>query len=872
MSKNRIQYDLNASFGLMPIIQSLIKPPDSSESNPKITLKKSSHSYYKKPGRGHNNDSCDSCGEGGDLICCDRCPSSFHLGCHDPPLDEHKIPYGLWICHTCKMKDSSLTLKYIKLDKIASKCESHDCRENQTELLQTFKNKKIRVRSNSCKSSPDMIGMEKVAKGEGFNNCQQELDISTLSPMDQLIRAARILNPRQFDLPRELKVYFPFPGTEKLEGMSKINGNGKKGGKGKRVYELDSQGLVPLPAKTCNTCGRSCRKAPLIACDYCDSFYHQDCLDPPLTALPTAMWMCPNHVEQFIDWKLVNSVSATERIKLWNQFNTVIDQDSIKNEFFRKVSRRNPPFRIKQKAVTRDYVEVPSIIEYHYKNPSVLFPSMREILRTRDTDPNKDYSQLCYDDTQILMMIDAELKAIGAADNRMNEIDKKTMDPKNKERKLITETEEQIETANGDTAKGNGGGRIEKQIPSSRKIPASKSLKGEEQIVDSNILKSPLESEYVEERRTKHIDLDGIVEKQTDVQKVNDVLSCFDSTTVKTLAFQRLQQILISGTIKLDNFPKNMEKADREIVKVEDFSLPLPSQLLTKDDIERIAKEFTSPKRENEATDNQLNDLGAVSKRVDIKQNFTDEFLTDHQKICLLSKNVKEIVRHKDIRTRAVITPIDIKIKDKNWFETPDLSLSCYMRYRSLSVGSGQGNDVQLTKYGNCQYISDKHATIFYDEVTRMYELLNYSEFGTVVNGQHYTCDFTNYAVEKEYTDNSHTAAKKSKKEDCDDSTKDRKFSKQKIRQEISSLVEFSRKCNYHTNNLSSNIRMASISQPKCTCPQRSLENYGWEGTALLYHGTLLQFGCLSFVFSITDYDCIAEEFEETDNQSDDDI
>ena len=37
------------------------------------------HPYFKRPGRGHNHDSCDSCREGGALICCDSCPASFHL-------------------------------------------------------------------------------------------------------------------------------------------------------------------------------------------------------------------------------------------------------------------------------------------------------------------------------------------------------------------------------------------------------------------------------------------------------------------------------------------------------------------------------------------------------------------------------------------------------------------------------------------------------------------------------------------------------------------------------------------------------------------------------------------------------------------------
>lgn len=57
----------------------MIAPPSSDETKEKT--KKVEHPYFKRPGRGHNHDSCDSCGEGGDLICCDKCPSSFHLQC-----------------------------------------------------------------------------------------------------------------------------------------------------------------------------------------------------------------------------------------------------------------------------------------------------------------------------------------------------------------------------------------------------------------------------------------------------------------------------------------------------------------------------------------------------------------------------------------------------------------------------------------------------------------------------------------------------------------------------------------------------------------------------------------------------------------------
>lgn len=75
-----------------------------------------------------NDDTCLLCGDGGDLLCCDHCPSTFHMSC----LHIQDVPEGSWYCPRCRCaecsgsqhndKDKSLIMEEFVF---CSQCEHH---------------------------------------------------------------------------------------------------------------------------------------------------------------------------------------------------------------------------------------------------------------------------------------------------------------------------------------------------------------------------------------------------------------------------------------------------------------------------------------------------------------------------------------------------------------------------------------------------------------------------------------------------------------------------------------------------------------------------------------------------------------------------
>ena len=88
--------------------------------------------------------------------------------------------------------------------------------------------------------------------------------------------------------------------------------------------------------------------------------------------------MCPNHVEQYIDSKLVTSTRLSERLALWQKYaRAPINMETVRMEFFRKV-RTGKLFQksktLKAQRPENMRIKVPPYIKKLYKNPTSGFP------------------------------------------------------------------------------------------------------------------------------------------------------------------------------------------------------------------------------------------------------------------------------------------------------------------------------------------------------------------------------------------------------------------------------------------------------------------------------------------------------------------
>ncbi|XP_075158960.1 PHD finger protein 12 [Haematobia irritans] len=905
----------NAELSIMEQIQNLIKPPPTEDEKLGVRPTATKHPYYKRPGRGHNHDLCDACEEGGDLLCCDRCPSSFHLQCHDPPLTEDDIPSGQWLCHNCRMtlktapstssKSSSVerTSTTSVAAAVVAAAAGANSRPNTPSAGGDLESIPLKIRHLRKRSSSRASFCSDLSSTEKYLSklpvgIQRALDPNKKpTPLDELIKAASILNPKQFELPRELEIHTQFPGNDKIEPIRNNGTNHKKPNyrRNSKPFELDSQGLVPLPAKTCFYCHRSCKKAPLVACDYCPLFFHQDCLDPPMTAMPTGLWMCPNHVENFIDNNLLSSISATERVRLWDRFSQPIDHEAVKMDFFRRVHMRNPPFRIKIPVKQRDTIEVPPMVKYHYENPPPLLPSLRETLRydivkrrkclpsAPEVISKESVAESLVKDLEALKSAKAKLREIQKELGRIDELSSSSSSSEEDDNDeiLMTTNEDNNKSNESETSnvveatKGVGGDEAlpEKEANKNKTKRTKRDSTGQQQSHGKETeIKTECETISVEKEEKNLTQVEENIETNNNNcsnnaddsdeemkydPQIDTELQYLDVELIKKLAYQRLQQLVQDHPeIVVQYQNRTAAKRIKELTQAQTTIATeqqtftenqRASEILSPNDVRRLCIMFTGetssilaqPNSASEDTPQlhpALATAAAIVAADEEEQKYTPRIYTDQEKAFEVATRLELKLMRRKIRTRAVLTPLGDILEDNRWFSNIELHSSFFMRYRSINIGYGETNvgvDINLSVIGHCRRVSPKHATIFYDDFTKTYELINYSEHGTEVNGQLYSCDFS---------EPSPTPAKKLKADDVD------------LQKKVQAILDKRRGIQRHFFVVDNNARMAPPPKPDCKCSVYSegpMIKGAWEGTAILQHGSLIRFGCLAFVFSI---------------------
>ena len=242
-----------------------------------------------------NNDTCETCGGQGRFLCCDGCPRSFHFACMEPPLDVDEMPppNGALFRDAKNMGEAR-----------AARARADD--------------------SWFCRACCAEHRAPRPTKGTG--------------PFAPLLAQLERENPRIYALPVDIRNYF--------KGVSTAPDGAYVDSTMLRPLKLSRQGFVEERdphklrdkhghAVLCFRCGgsalpRDCAGPPgraptreeeeqavrdagkldlstqrgahwrsIVSCDFCALHWHLDCVDPPMTSMPstTRKWRCPAHAD-----------------------------------------------------------------------------------------------------------------------------------------------------------------------------------------------------------------------------------------------------------------------------------------------------------------------------------------------------------------------------------------------------------------------------------------------------------------------------------------------------------------------------------------------------------------------------------------------
>jgi len=840
------------------------------------------HPYFKRPGRGHNHDCCDSCREGGALICCDSCPASFHLQCHDPPLEDNDIPEGDWICIKCYASkpetqkkilaettaaSSALTYKkdISELDKLfipdkhelegkekrnkgkkeetvkkdnewkpKKRKESEREKDRPTRATRLLKQAKYNDNSTEEEFSESEIidTKQKVRSPKKIIVRKTYLDIykvhlklkprKTCQLFQALLEAANMQNAEEFQLPTNIHVPEKFPYAWKWSAAEQ-----------KLRTQRSEDGDTRSKLSLCYVCVKSNRVGVLVQCDFCPCQFHMDCLDPPLAEIPSDVWMCPNHVESFLDSKLTSN-RLTERINLWERYATQpIDTHIVKTQFMKKCSRLKRTCSLKATTVaSRKRVKVPEFIKLQYNRPVSLLPGPGY---DRWVDPTelraqrlKTKYQKCFTPPQGLELsseFEEEISQESSEEKSYHDNEESNKTDRTKDTNIQSDVEslskESTNSATDADEKSSSDIDDMKSVETDEnKSEDGKSthpeIKEEPPLLDD--LKKDVPMEVESEVCTtldktvddKSFDQSSIAEK-SQFSVSQDHLEWKPKPSIRD-AYTQEELEWVSSLVSLQTELLRHKLGVTQDTKPVGTSLECTERLPSQDRFEDLPAGDRSP---NSSTVSGISYSGKVAAEHQLMDQLQDYLIT-HSEVdnldpvvlkYLAAKQISKILPNRtsllqsNVRARASLTPVRSRIQPY------------YMQYRTVEIGTGPSTHLNLRDFGHCNNLSDRHATLFYDELSGHYELINYSEFGTKVDECMYSIDTG--IVSLRYKENTH--------------------------------------------QLNGAVMAAPGAGPTpCYCPPLYQDDEcgagggsGCEGSALLHHGSLIKFGCLEFVFSV---------------------
>ncbi|NXD17517.1 PHF12 protein, partial [Nothocercus nigrocapillus] len=616
-------------------------------------------------------------------------------------------------------------------------------------------------------------------------------------PFELLIAAAMERNPTQFQLPNELTCTTALPGTSKRRRKEETTGKNVK----KAQHELDHNGLVPLPVKVCFTCNRSCRVAPLIQCDYCPLLFHMDCLEPPLTAMPLGRWMCPNHIEHVVLNQ--KNLTLSNRCRVFDRFQDTISQHVVKVDFLNRIHKKHPPNRRVLQSVKRKGLKVPDAIKSQYRLPPPLLapaairdgelicngipeePLQKHLLNTEHLASQSEQQEwLCsvvalqcsilkhLSAKQMTSLWDSEqtekadikpvIVADGSLANPYQAADKAPtpslysmssctsgITTQNSLTQL-TDSQRLIGSANTIPVLSHRQtwprpltppatcGLLNHTIGTIVKTenaagPVSCAQRGSVPVTSmpTSISSSCASLETTSTLQRKNVQTQIGPPLTADLRPMGSPL-----TATRALTPPQATGDGISALGSTNRFCSPAPPSDGKVSpSTLSIGSALPSSLTSNSaamlDPTSSLKAFMDGEIEINMLDEQLIKFLALQR---IHQLFPSKAqsiassVTSHQQ-SPMGNHIE--VQRKEVQARAVFYPL------------MGLGGAVNMCYRTLYIGTGADMDVCLTSYGHCNYVSGKHACIFYDENTKHYELLNYSEHGTTVDNVLYSCDFS---------------------------------------------------------------------------------------------------------------------------------